>query len=377
MILNNIQYTLAVIVVLFLSNDPICAQSIDDLKKNKDVVWVAEVFMDYTPRRGKYDVGVYAQRGTRLEPYDRAFPSIKGETSFKWLKFQIEDINQTQEMEQDIVFQMFNPKKLKYKAYRTDKLEDVYTKQELRSIVYPVDTIITFHPETFEEVIYITERSIDPLDIDVFRLKQLIYYDQNKHQIISIPIALAPLIRKMDPSGGNILTYPLFWIPVQTIGKSPNLSSPKITWAKRIYRTYPFDAIKTLKTDKHKKECIQDMIHYFRENAEKVQLAKDSYIHVDGITPMSKEEIKQLGSYVDTVVLFSSDNISEEQVIRQREFDLEDFEDIGLLQDWYWNAQEQKLYIRHTGFYLIEKQYDKNGKFLVDRPFFYRRVEFK
>ena len=92
---------------------------------------------------------------------------------------------------------------------------------------------------------------------------------------------------------------------------------------------------------------------------------------------MSKEEIKQLGSYVDTVVLFSSDNISEEQVIRQREFDLEDFEDIGLLQDWYWNAQEQKLYIRHTGFYLIEKQYDKNGKFLVDRPFFYRRVEFK
>lgn len=367
--MNSVKILSLIILSTFISTLSTQAQTQKDLEKNKDVVWAGEVFTDYTPRRGEH-----AGCDTRMS-YKDDFLTIKGKSSFKWLKMQIVDINKTGRSEQDIVNKMFFNNDRKYKAYKTHELKETYTNKEISSMIASIDTIVTFDPETFEKVKQVMVRAMNPKDIKIFRLKQTIYYDYAKQQFMTVPIAIAPMLEKRNDKGESEGMSPLFWVEVGSLTETPNLNDPNITWAKRMYRNCQFEEVETFKKDKSKAEIIEGMGTHFRKNAKTVELA--STFDADGNIMMKEKEKEAFGATIDTIITFHPTTFEENVSVVQNRLNGKDIDEIRLLQDWIWNEKEQKLYIRHAGFALIIKRYDDAGNFLNSGPMFIRRVDFK
>ncbi|MCH2043157.1 MAG: hypothetical protein MK212_03390 [Saprospiraceae bacterium] len=367
--MNNRNLLSLIFLSLFILTISSQAQTQKELEQNKNIVWAGEIFTDYTPRRGEY-----AGCDNR-DSYHKDFPSIKGRSNFKWLKMQIRDINKTQGHEQDIVYQMFCQEEMKYTAYKTHELKDKYTEKEVRSIFSSVDTIIAFDPDTYEEIVKVVVTLMNPNDIEIFRLKQTIYYDYTKHQFISVPTALAPMITSTNNKGEPQGISPLLWIEVESSTGMPNLNDADITWAKRMYRNCEFKDIKIFKTEKTKGEIISEMVTFFRENSKTVELA--ATFDGDGNIMMKEGEKANFGASIDTIITFDPVTFTEKLSVVKVNIDGKNIDEMRLLQDWWWNDKEQKLYIRHAGFSPIIKRYDSDGIFLNSGPIFIRRTDFK
>jgi len=85
------------------------------------------------------------------------------------------------------------------------------TKQDMETIGSSVDTIITFDPETFEEITEVVVNEIDPNDVEQYRLKEVWFFDEETSQLEVRILGIAPLIKKYDDNGNFLFVMPMFW----------------------------------------------------------------------------------------------------------------------------------------------------------------------
>lgn len=94
-------------------------------------------------------------------------------------------------------------------------VDDEFTKRltldEVRSLSGTMDTIITFDPETFEEITKVVPKELNPEDIKRFRIKEVWYFDEETSQLRVRILGIAPLLEKQDDNGNFLFEYPMFW----------------------------------------------------------------------------------------------------------------------------------------------------------------------
>ena len=81
---------------------------------------------------------------------------------------------------------------------------------DLRAECFGADTIVTFHPETYEEKMQIERRSCIE-QIERIRFVQNWYYDERRHRLYAQLVGIAPLAAIRDNEGVFRFYKPLFY----------------------------------------------------------------------------------------------------------------------------------------------------------------------
>lgn len=84
--------------------------------------------------------------------------------------------------------------------------------KEIESMYMSVDTVITFNPDTYEEVFRIITNEFSYDKVAKFRLMQEWYYDSKKNKLLNRLKAIAPIIRFNKESGEFLFLKPLYYI---------------------------------------------------------------------------------------------------------------------------------------------------------------------
>jgi gliding motility associated protien GldN len=97
-----------------------------------------------------------------------------------------------------------------YHAY-DDEFTQLMTQEEMQNLGTSVDTIITFDPETFEEIIQIVVNDLNPDDVKKYRLKEVYFFDEEKSDLDVRILGIAPLMDRYDDNGNFLNTGVMFW----------------------------------------------------------------------------------------------------------------------------------------------------------------------
>lgn len=92
-----------------------------------------------------------------------------------------------------------------------DEFTRPLTQEEMNQIGSEVDTIITFDPETFQEIIQVVVNELDPKDVKQYRMKEVWFFDEETSQLEVRILGLAPIIDRYDNNGNFLNSGPMFW----------------------------------------------------------------------------------------------------------------------------------------------------------------------
>lgn len=346
---------------------PSKAPTLESLKNNPDVTWIGETIVEYpigyyADRMTKsVDQEVYSELGFRPRPY------------YKMLKYQVDDRNKASNDDLKLMTRILNRKE-NLTFYKTADLKETYSLAEVNKMIARIDTFNTFDPKTMQPTKMVSVVQVDPKDVRLFQVKQLIYYSQKDLMFHSIPVAAAPVECPVDAKTGKLSGEKnvLFWLKINTQLNQPDLNNANIKWAKRIYPNAPVDKIKVLKESESLETVIAGMLEGLKKASETVKLY--STFSPDGEDLWTPNEVKSLFSSTDTIITFDPKTFEQQMQVVESHLSPENMIGFRLVQDWYWNDQNQDLTARYIAFVPIIQRLDEAGNFLNSGPAFVKRV---
>ncbi|MCP4443320.1 MAG: hypothetical protein GY810_30835 [Aureispira sp.] len=106
------------------------------------------------------------------------------------------------------ILEAFKQKKLT--SYQYWNSTDIVTENKMDKMIHSLDTIITFDPETFEEIVQIVETEMDPEEAGPISFVQQFVWDETQQQLYIKPIRFAPSIDEMHYSDKDDFRQPFF-----------------------------------------------------------------------------------------------------------------------------------------------------------------------
>jgi len=349
--------------ILFLFNSTYShAQNhptLESLENNPDVIWIGEIMVDYSLSYNPYTA-------TKKDKTTMKELGIKSPARIKTLKLLYQDLD-AQDLYIHHIFREKIIANLKnIETYKDPTLTHKHTAKEVTEIITIKDTI------TSNNKVYITTNALNPADIKLFRVNQLLYYNQKEMVFKTIPLAIAPLLTKWDLDGTVSGSKALFWFSPKNLATTPDLNSNSITWAKRTYKNFELDKVLILKEELPINQVIDKMLEDLRKNSEKVVLGHT--LNFDGNDLMKPEEVEKLYTTIDTVTAFDSNSLEKITLVVKNALDGSDIKSIRILQDWVWDADKNQLGISSQGFAPIIIRSNREGGFMNSGPIFTRRV---
>jgi gliding motility associated protien GldN len=92
-----------------------------------------------------------------------------------------------------------------------DEFTQAMTQDEMQNIGSSVDTIITFDPDTFEEIVQVVVNDLNPEDIKKYRIKEVYFFDEETSTMDVRILGIAPIIDRVDDNGNFLNSGPMFW----------------------------------------------------------------------------------------------------------------------------------------------------------------------
>ena len=93
-----------------------------------------------------------------------------------------------------------------------DKFTTKLSTEEVNNIGGSIDTITTFNPDTYEEVIKVVRNEFNPLDVTRIRLKEIWFFDEETSRMLVRILGFAPIKDEKDDNGNVKYTLAMFWV---------------------------------------------------------------------------------------------------------------------------------------------------------------------
>ncbi len=108
-----------------------------------------------------------------------------------------------------------------------------------------------------------------------------------------------------------------------------------------------------------------------QEAAEKGDITVYSTIDDKFTTPLTPEEVGQMGASVDTVVTFDPVTYEEKTEVVVNELNPADIKRYRIKEDWVFDEESSTLKVRILGIAPLKDEYDENGNYLYELPMFW------
>lgn len=358
--MNRSLISLTSLLLLITSFQAFSFQNVEKLLADPNITWVGEVEVDFFPNaRISEPVDVLTEKRYGVKDYNN-FEVLKtqnriGDDWFQRLKNQLSDrLLQLNSKDLNVYEDADLTKKLSYEAYQKIGISE------------EIDTIITFDPETFEEIVQVVVRQLRIEEVVQFKVKHILAYNAKTNQLTILPIAIAPI-----NSSYKTPNQALFWMPIEEVFQSINLESSSIDWAKRLTKDVPSESVKTIKGTGTVMDVFDQMLAYYNANPSTSEI----YYHIhhdDKLTPFSPTIIKELGSSTDTIVTFHPETFEEIIEVVKNKISPQFAVKIQLIEDWVWNTKTQKMQIRVLGYAPVIYRIDSRRKY---QPLYYVKTK--
>lgn len=98
-------------------------------------------------------------------------------------------------------------------VFSDEKFETPLTFDEVSASLNKIDTVTTFNYDTYVEEVKIVKSSINPEDINRYRLKEIYFFDEETSRMKVRILGIAPIKDEIDAETGELkYSLPLFWI---------------------------------------------------------------------------------------------------------------------------------------------------------------------
>lgn len=352
----RINFKFIALIILGCSSHFLSAQY-EDLEKDKKITWIAEFSNDHNFSLNSSD----KEEKIKLIKFEGDASDFSDHNTSSWVTSWI--FNKAQEGK----YQCFNDSELTRSLY----------KNELTALISSKDTVVTYSPDTYEEMIQIVKTDLSPKNIHGLRVKQVIYYNQKSKNLNTRVIAVAPLVLSkaarelgLKPKKDQLL--PLFWVKMDgELPKKFKLKSSDINWAALVFsKTNPIDldAVKTVKINSG--FDIKNQIYQQAVNFEKPIV--NSY---DGKMKITPTELKSIFNRRDTTVSISPQTYQEEVKITETKITSKEISNIRLVQEWYFDSKRNLLMNRVKAINPIIKQTVKGRKYQIWKPLYFIKYD--
>lgn len=169
-----------------------------------------------TPRDNFYDRYLYKEK--KIIPYD-----FVHEKDVFWEKriWRVIEVNEKmnhpfryeKEGESLIEILVAHARNQDIQLYGTmnDEFKDPMSADEQKNIGTTVDTIVTFDPDTFADIITPVVNKLNPKNIKKFRIKEVWFFDEETSAMGVRILGIAPIIQRFDDNGNFLNEGPMFW----------------------------------------------------------------------------------------------------------------------------------------------------------------------
>lgn len=321
----------------------------EDLMKDKNISWIAEFEMDHCFDLNAEELG---SNLISLKKFNTTSPKTNWDNG-TWLS-------------QWLYYGLFDGKE---QAYSDAQMKSPMSEDELLKATSSIDTVITFYPETFEEVVQIVRNDLNPQEIQYYRTRQIIYLEKNSGQLKTRLLAVAPLINDYDSRGKALGQRVLAWIKMKDLlPHDLSLGSPSFSWVATILTKATPLNISRYSQVKGKLNLQKFLYEQATSGKRKVADVGEGF---DGGVFLTQEEIERNYASVDTVVTFAPETFVEKVQIVRNEFTPEEVNKIRLVQDWYYDPNQRLLVNRLRAVAPLVEMTNENGEFLYNRPMYY------
>jgi hypothetical protein len=384
---------LTLLFCLFISTH-IHAQELitkESLLNNKDISWVGEYIV-----KMPFDLNT-DQIDTVNINYNKFLSAIK-DVDFYWeyramdvypnkyfnnlnLNYFKNDFRKRMDVKQSFAaYLMESVKKNKLTVYKDSELKEAYTKEEIKNLGNSIDTIVTFDPETFEEKLQVVVNELNLNDFTELAALVYVYFNQKTYSWHLVCKSVAPRYKRYDRDGIFIASLPIFWMPVYNYKSKIDYTLAQYTYANETSLGIAFedDGInkktdsEQLKNAENYEKCNEKMFDYIRNNAAKQEIYNT--IDDDYTTKFSSDEVKNIGSSIDTIITFDSETFKEIVNVLVNKTDASHVKKIRFNQIWYWDNKERRLKMTALGFAPIINRYDGDGNLLNIGPMFWKKT---
>lgn len=355
---------LVITTILFLTYS-ISSFAFDDLKDlldNSKTTWAAEVYTDYALNESHFAIGRKKMKA-KYGISTNTFAALK-------IQQPINDLIHLSPM--TLASQVLEMKpNSSAKFFKDAALKEPLSDADYQKITQgkTFDTTFISQPDGSSKVGHIMTRKIHFNQISLFRVKQVLHYNEKTNELGLTAIAVAPLFCSYNKEGELTGTSPLFWIPIKDFNQEIDFNAPSINWAKRMTRSIDTDEMKVLKGKETLAEILNKVLNNYTQKPNSAILR-----HTSGaMPPMNSNDIKKLTSGIDTLITF--DPVTFEETITEVDVLItpETMHKMRIVQDWVWNKETQSLSIQLVAFAPILKRYDNKNNFLFSGPLFYKK----
>lgn len=331
--------------LLMLLASPLLAQY-DDLLHNPKITWVAEYTADFECNP------VY---------------SDNLDEEYNWIKvLRLENKESTRgffsEME---VSRHFSEALLRglnaghYTCFADEGLQQPIPPAKIKALLNPADTTPGFdHPnDTF-----VTVHPVEKTDIELFRIRQVFFYEAGRQQFGNRVLALAPLVNQRDAEGNPNGRKAIFWIKFQSPGKASRAEAE----ATYLFQTYMY-ANAPGQNDFVVKKGKLDLRDW---TAHSIEQAAHPILDTDKFEPLDAKALHTAVFNTDTIVRFNDEGQTEIERIVENNAILQ-VEKIRFVQNWAFDQRRHTLVGRTVAVAPLAAIRDEEGNFRYYKPLFY------
>lgn len=318
----------------------------NDLLKNKDITWIAEFETDHC-----FDLDARDKGGNVIDL--RYFSAPIGPPTAPnglWLNWWIYQNLMDGELE----------------VFSDAQLKKPLSLDQVRSLGSTIDTIVTFYPETFEEVVQVVRNDLNPDDIQFFRTRQIIYQDGRDGRLHTRLLALAPLVTKTGYDGlPKDELVPLAWMKMDDVLSEKLGFAAPFAWAANIKAPLEIAGMKTTKGEMHVQQFL-----YQEATGGKRKVVDTGGGH-DSNNYLTPTQIEHMFSSIDTVITFDPATFEEHVQIVRNDLKLEEIKKMRVVQDWYYDPERHLLVNRLRAVAPVVDVSDENGNFRYSKAMYY------
>ncbi|WP_264788659.1 hypothetical protein [Aureispira anguillae] len=355
-------FALSLILSLLIPAQTQANNELDQLFDNTDITWAAEVYTDYVPNINSYQFGKKEMK--------KRYGISRNNTDILKIQNEVDD-QHIHPRPAGLAHKLFQLTANNFKAFKDASLKEQLSYDTYKDIVKQIkqDTVFTFNPATSKETMQVIVRELNPNEVEIFRVKQILHYNAKTNQLGVTPIAIAPILTTYSSTGEITKTTPLFWMPITEISQAMDLSPSNINWAKRLSRSISTDQITVIKGKGQIGDIVYSIIEKSEKNADKAKL----YHTFGNFTPLEASEIKNIRSSIDTIITFNPTTFEEIVQVVSNKLDPQSVQKIRIIQNWVWDKRTQQMNIRLIAFAPIVNRYDEAKNFLNSGPMFYKK----
>jgi len=338
------------LLFLFIATPGILHAQYDDLLRKKRYTWVAEYTADYE-LNPLYSEAVETEMNLAQVIHLGNEAKQNGLFRDLNLKYYLSDV-----LLRGLLAGAFT-------CYADEHLAQLLSREQVEKRLTRSDTVASFdHPgETF-----IVRNDMRPEEIDLFRIRQVFYFDRRKNQFGSRLLAVAPLLNKTDDEGNMIGRTPLLWIK---IAPKDNCEAGKIarnaTYSVQTFMRANAPEAEDMKTGKGNLDLKKWTFAEVRKPSHK-NLSSDTY------DVLGQKELQSQIYTTDTLIVYDPVNYGETVTVAENNA-IDRVEKIRFVQNWYYDERRHRLAMQVVAVAPLAAVRDSEGNLRYYKPLFYSK----